>query len=65
MNREDTTTKPGVNPCVLEGYVVSVSYRVIVTFYFSTNPLHNYSKLKLKDRLGELVQLYHKKEWPM
>ena len=50
MNREDTTTKPGVNPCVLEGYVVSVSYRVIVTFYFSTNPLHNYSKLKLKDR---------------
>jgi hypothetical protein len=36
MNGEDTTTQPGVNPCVREGYAVPVSYRVIVTFDFST-----------------------------
>jgi hypothetical protein len=36
MNREDTNTTPGVNPGVREGYVVPVSYRVFVTFDFST-----------------------------
>jgi hypothetical protein len=36
MNREDTNTTPGVNPGVRERYAVPVSYRVIVTFDFST-----------------------------